>query len=69
MRLVKSICKHCIGGSFFPLSNWLESDDDRWEVDSAVMCPGEVDEYDIDKPPPKWCGYAAEHIVSQEAGP
>jgi len=63
MRLSKEVCRRCVEERGHL---WLPVDEARWHQ-GRVFCgvivgAGKV--Y-IDKAPPEWCKYVAEHMVSQ----
>ena len=79
--LNQSICKRCLVEEVKaygqkPEDGWTYTDEMNWEGDGHagggyVACPGVNLDLGphfakIKEPPPEWCPYAAEHVVSQE---
>ena len=75
MSLSKEICKRCCEQNYVDdpeqgFVGWGHLSDMFWDDDGVVMCafsdmegmPGEAH---VDEPPPSWCPYAAEHVVSR----
>jgi len=74
MVLSKAVCKHCSqqaideSKGYFAWGHYAEL---VWDDDRLVICPqkhrrGADGDAFIDEPPPEWCPYAAEHVVSNE---
>lgn len=76
MVLSKAVCKHCVEQSLDEPDSpfaWCHYADSVWD-DGLVICPsryapGADGEAFTCEPPPSWCPFAAEHIVSQGIGP
>ena len=76
--LNKTICKQCVNRQFQHIVGrsgaWCSYDDRAWNVARIVSCRfhGVEERLDkdihgtpVDEPPPKWCPFSAEHLVSQ----
>ena len=61
--LNKGVCKRCIGewDDFHEKECWRESGDVPCPERYSIM----LDFANIDEPPPEWCPYFVEHIVSE----
>ena len=72
MTLNRAICKRCWKDDDpEERVGWHERDNKRWREERKVCCPFTHAQSVfepmacVDEPPPRFCPYAAEHVVSQ----
>jgi hypothetical protein len=75
MQLDKRVCRICInehradtntlGGLPRECFLWNDGDEYGWSHGLTVCCGSEM-MADVTRPPPKWCRYSLEHVVSEK---
>ena len=67
--LSKDVCRKCINSAArdgLRVSSWGLMDDKRWEHGEVLCEDFWQSKRSIQEPPPEWCPYIVEHVVSQD---